>query len=366
MPHKLRYVDIASAKQSDDADLRRLLRENSMPGRISLSFRREPSFFEAIQVEGERTHVVTAKDKQTKKIVGFGTRSVKNCYLNDKITAVGYLSGLRLEESYRNGLAVARGYKHLRQIHNAEKVRYYFTTIVEDNILAKRLLTSGKAGLPRYVDGGQYITLAYRARASEPKTHTSIRRATEEDIPAIIDFLNTNGRKRQLFPHYTETHLRSATGILRGLTHHDIYIAESANRILGTLALWNQKSFRQTVIETYSRSVHIAKPLYNLLHKIYGKPILPAKGELDYGSCALCCILNDQQDIFIQLLKTVLSANKNLHSVLLGLHETDALLSAARGLPHIPYLSRLYYVYWDNSVHPTPDGRTPYLELGAL
>ena len=38
-------VDFALADEGDDADIRRLLRENPMRGRIAVSLEREPSFF---------------------------------------------------------------------------------------------------------------------------------------------------------------------------------------------------------------------------------------------------------------------------------------------------------------------------------
>ena len=38
-------ISVELATSADDADLRRMLRENPMPGAISVSFEREPNYF---------------------------------------------------------------------------------------------------------------------------------------------------------------------------------------------------------------------------------------------------------------------------------------------------------------------------------
>ena len=54
-------IEIDLARPSDDAELRRILRETPTPGEISISFQREPSFFEASDVEGPFHQTVVAR-----------------------------------------------------------------------------------------------------------------------------------------------------------------------------------------------------------------------------------------------------------------------------------------------------------------
>ena len=44
--------DFAAAEAGDDAELRAMLRRNVMDGDIALTFRREPSYFQAAAVQG--------------------------------------------------------------------------------------------------------------------------------------------------------------------------------------------------------------------------------------------------------------------------------------------------------------------------
>ena len=68
---------IEIAKESDDFDLREILRNTKMQGDISLSFETEPSFFNAISILGEKQTVLSIRDIQKNKIIGFLIRSVK-------------------------------------------------------------------------------------------------------------------------------------------------------------------------------------------------------------------------------------------------------------------------------------------------
>jgi len=366
MPLKQRQVEIFDATRADDTALREVLRRNPMPGNISVAFEREPSFYDALEVEGEENYVVAARSKVKGNLVGFGTRSTKKVYLNGEATKVGYLSSLRLDPAYRNGLAVARGYRRLKQVHQSGDVSHYFTTIIDDNYLAKKLLTSGKAGLPTYLDAGRFFTMALRPSAQKHSPDSTIRTANSSDIQMIVEFLNQEGRNKQLFPVYTADHLTNSRGLLRGLHFKDILLSFNNDKLIGIMGLWNQSSFRQSIIQQYSTLLHLTRYIYNPISRITGKPKLPAPGKLNYAVIALCCIRDNCVSTFNDLLNRTLVKARNLHSVLLGLHESDPLIGSLKNRPHIPYISRLYYVYWEDNVTPKADGRPPYLELGAL
>src|SRR5262245_53402075 len=74
------------ATREDDALLRAILAATPMPGRMSVSFRREPSFFDAAVVEGAFHQVVVCHDRQANRIAGFGCRSVRQRFVNGQPT----------------------------------------------------------------------------------------------------------------------------------------------------------------------------------------------------------------------------------------------------------------------------------------
>src|ERR1700752_1270332 len=97
------------ATEEDDASLRRLLRENPMQGAISLSFEREPNYFNASSIEGAFHQTLVAREMDTGEIIGVGNRSVRDMFVNGKVQAVGYMSQLRIHPKYGRGLYLARG-----------------------------------------------------------------------------------------------------------------------------------------------------------------------------------------------------------------------------------------------------------------
>jgi radical SAM superfamily enzyme YgiQ (UPF0313 family) len=362
------------ATASDDAELRNVLREMPMPGAVRIAYLREPSFFEALQVEGRYNEVIVGRDEATRCIVGLGSRSVKSAFINGHPSPLGYLSSLRLAEGYRGGMNLARGYRFLRELHGDGRTKLYVTTIMEHNTAAREILTSHRAGLPTYYDFGQFRCMAISLRNRLRLAHSGvleIRSAERQDVPSIIRFWQHVGAKRQFFPEYSAADLLSSEGLLRGLRLENIILAVSGQELVGTVAAWDQKSFRQSVVTGYNRRLASLRLPYNITARLLGYPVLPRPGSsLDYLSLALTCIREDDSHIFGLLLEHVIQRYQADYSLLMaGLHERDPLVSVLRRYHHFPYASRLYVVCWEDGEEDLgnlEDWRVPYLELGAL
>jgi hypothetical protein len=361
------------ATEADDADLRRVLAETPMPGRIAISFRREPSYFAAAEVDGRFRQVVAARDTESGRIVGFGSRSVCQRYVNGLPTPVGYLSSLRLLAEHRNRGLVARGYAYFRRLHADGRAPLYLTTIADGNALALRLLTSGRAGLPRYHPAGRFLTAAIpcrkmrHTRAESPALR--LRPATLADRPAIIDFLDRVGPQRQFFPCYSRDDLFTPGGPLRGLRPEDMLLALRDGAIVGTLGSWDQCGFRQTVVHGYGPPLGWVRPIYNACARWTGRPRLPGAGDrFRFRSAALPLVADDAPGVFAALLAAALARCGDSDYLLIGLHESDPLLPVVRRWRATWYPTCLFYVCWDDgeSVRRSLDERPPYLELGSL
>ena len=85
------------ATPADDAEIRRLLRENPMPGRIGISLEREP---DASLAAPSRATCTTRSSRATTpadRLIAMGSVSVRERYVNGEPTRVGYLGQLRLD-----------------------------------------------------------------------------------------------------------------------------------------------------------------------------------------------------------------------------------------------------------------------------
>jgi hypothetical protein len=124
-------------------------------------------------------------------------------------------------------------------------------------------------------------------------------------------------------------------------------------------------------VEGYTGPLRWLRPLYNFGQNLRGLPGLPAPGQpLPCLTAALPLVADDDPAVFSALvgeLRRRCSGGTWTH-LLLGLHESDPLLSIACRFESARYTTLLYLVGWRESdaARAALDQRPVYLELGAL
>lgn len=360
------------AGPQDDAALRRRMAEDWLPGHIGVSFRREPSYFAACRVQGDEVQVIKCVDTQHERIAGLASRALRRLWINGRPQRAGYLADLRAHPDYRNGTLLGRGYRYLRQLHAADPVPLYYTMILDGNAHARRILTSGRAGLPRYRHLGRFLTPAVHLDLPRPSIRLPGMRLTTaraEQVPDILRFIQSRYRQRQFAPAWTDTDLDGAG--YPGLRPEDIYLAMRGTRIVGTLAAWDQRAFRQTHVERYSPLLRGLRPFYNGLARITPLRPLPREGQaVPHFYLAAIAIEDDDPRIFRALLRHLYRARRcgPWHYFIGGLHERDPLAGELLRYRHIPAAGHLYSVQFDDSGDAalSLDERVPYVEAGSL
>ena len=358
------------ATEADDADLRLVLRETPMEGRIRIAFEREPSWFAAAVVDGDERQVVACREVDSGRIIGFGCRSLRRVYVDGRPQCVGYLSGLRVLPAFRKRGLVARGYAYFRQLHADARTPYYLTTIAEGNAPALNTLTSARAGLPRYAPAGKYHTLAIPCVTRRRAVNCVIRPATHQDLPAVFELLHQDGACRQFFPVIGAQDFGPA-GMLRGLNTENLLVAEQAGSIVGLVGVWDQHAFKQSVVISYRGVLNWTRRPINFWARLRSHPQLPAIGQpFRFLAAALTVVRNDSPHTFEALLHAAAQPSPNgLNShLLVGLHERDPLLPVAKRMAVACYTTQLYVVGWDDDelARALSSERVPYLELGTL
>jgi hypothetical protein len=360
-------VTFGLATEEDDGLLRDCIKNNKMEGAISLAFETEPSFFDALDIQGRESQVILVKDGD--KAVGFGIRSVGPRFFQGEIRDIGYLSGLRGYPKYRNGTFLARGYRFLRELDQDGRVPFYLTTIVEDNVIARKILESGRAGLPKYTPLGTLSSSIIKPKTRRIKESHEVVRGEMLDLEEIVDFLKVEGGKKQFFPYYAVSDFESSR--LRGLSQEDFYVAMDGEEVVGTLAKWDQESFKQTRVVGYDKRLNMARPLINIASRFSNIPNLPKTGELlHHFYTAFPVTKNNDPEILESLLESVASdeQNQGYCYFTVGLMQDDPLREAIKPFKPRDYNSVLYAVTFDDRHQNFNflNGRVPYLELGAL
>jgi hypothetical protein len=198
-----------------------------------------------------------------------------------------------------------------------------------------------------------------------------IRPAREDDRDAILEFMQAVGPKRQFFPCYETKDLFTSDGLLSGLRPDDLLLAFRGRRLVGTLAGWDQQTFRQTVVHGYGRPLSWLRPVYNMWTRFRGIPQLPRPGRaLRCLIGAIPLIVDDDPGIFQSLLEALLwdRSGRQWECLFVGMHESDPLLPTLRNRPAVRYTTHVYVACWNDgeNLRQSLDARPIYLELGSL
>jgi hypothetical protein len=262
--------DLAIARAQDDADLRALLRRAVIPGPIRVAFTREPHYFAGEGLGGSED--ITLVARRDHRLVGMGRCSINSLYRNGRIQRIAYLGELRVDPGAPRSVSLLRdGYEFL--VRHAGVVDGFFTSIATDNLRARRVLEQGaRFGLPSYTRLCDLVSLVIpvgRGTRREP--------ATEPDPGDLTDFLDKRSAEYQLTLGWNID--RWATLLRHGVSASSFIVSKDGSRITGVAGIWDQRAFRQTVVDGYDESVRMARPLYNGVQALRGMAALPPSGS---------------------------------------------------------------------------------------
>jgi hypothetical protein len=367
-----RYL-IESARPDDDEALRALLRSAFMDGPMRLSLQREPDFFIGAEIGSLATTVIVARDTSTGAVVSTAGRAIRRAFIDGCESPMGYLSALRTRDDVRRTTLLARGYRHIKLLHADGLVPFYVTTILDGNEEARRILTSGRAGLPAYVPYGKLRTFMlplYGLRRCLRGGGVT-RGAVPEALPGALACLNRYNSGLQFAPAYALEDFGENSRMLHGLSAGDLYLCFRGREISGTMAVWNQNGFKQSVAVGYSRTLSAIRPALTLAAKFGLAPRLPRKGQsLPCLYAALISSRDSDAAVFQELLDAVLAdwTNAGYVYLLLGLCDGHPFSPIVEKRSVMTIDSRIYVVYWlDSKPECLPStGRIPHLEVATL
>jgi hypothetical protein len=300
------------ATRADDAEIRRLLRENPMPGRISISLEREPDASLAAAVEGDVIHTIVARNGGTGRLIAMGSVSVRDVWLNGTVMRTGYLGQLRLDRRYRSRASIViAGYRLFRELHDELGVELYLTSIASDNMIARRFLERGLPGMPTYRPLNTFVTSMIEACVTHPKPSPGlhVRPAELDDLPQILECLARNGQRHQFAPVWREDDL------LERMRRREVQfiIATRRQRLVGCLAVWDQSGYKQAVIRGYDTTLMRWRKWINVASRFTPIPHLPPVGTtINMAYLSHLAIDDDDPNVFAGLLTSACGSGDRL------------------------------------------------------
>ncbi|MCI0743771.1 MAG: hypothetical protein L0Y58_00045 [Verrucomicrobia subdivision 3 bacterium] len=347
------------ADESDDADIRHLLRNNPMAGKIELSLEREPSFFADANLPGEEKQTIIAREDN--RVVCVGTCSVRSRFVAAEPRRVGYLGGLRLDRSVAGRFDILRrGYEFFRALQAANPADLYFTSIAADNERARKFLERGLPGMPRYDFLAEFVTLLLSVEPV-PRSKTNQKfsfggGAGAPSLDEICEVLNKEGRHDELAPCWSVEQL-SALELL-GLSQNDFQVARNGEQIVACAALWDQRKFKQTVVRGYAPWLSRWRAAINLMASIAHQPRWPVPGRaLAHAFVSHLAMPANEPDALTAMVSAVsaVARRRKIELLTLGFAANDPRLATVRAhFPHREYRSRIYLVHWPEAIGTAP------------
>jgi hypothetical protein len=148
-----------------------------------------------------------------------------------------------------------------------------------------------------------------------------------------------------------------------------VFLAWRGDRIVGTMALWEQSAYKQDVVHAYGPLLRRLRPLYDVAARLLGaQPLTPPGEPIALAFAARTCVADDDPGVMRALLRAVTAEahGRGLAFLMVGLADDDPLLKVVRRHPHITYRSDLFALSWSGDPLARLDGRVPYVEIATL
>jgi len=367
-------VSFALAMQADDAAIRRLLRENPMPGHVTITLEREPDYFADADLPGTEKQTIIANEGG--RLMCVGNCAIRIRFVNGRPRRVGYLGGLRLDSRATGRFDILRrGYEFFRELQADRPAEYYFTSIATENGTARKFLERGLPGMPVYKFIGEFVTL-FIGTPGEASPDLSKKQIQAEALLGVQDtgelFANLHefNRSLQFAPCWTANEMTAFQQL--GLRQMDFQIINSDRSVTASAALWDQRAFKQTVIRDYAPWLRVVRPAVNFVTRTIGRPRLPAAGStLAHAFVSHLAVDPEHPDSLIALVARlrVCAAARGIEFLTLGFGAKDPRLGLLRRKFRCrEYHSRIYVVSWPGIGSPASklDGRCLGPEVALL
>jgi len=300
---------------------------------------------------------------------------VRSIFFNGREARLGYLSQLRIQPGYRLRIRkIAEGWRYLEQSRRQDELPFDLASILADNRLALRFFQRGLPGLPKAVPLESLTTLVMPSRQLRrpgPPEGVQIETGHEGRLVEILGCLDRNGRKHQFAPVWTVEDLRSYQRC-RDLHMSDFLVALRAGRVVGCLALWDQRSFRQMVIRGYGPWIGWLRPWINLVAPLLGTPRLPPTGQtLPWAFLSHVAVDNDDEQVLVALVGAACreARQRGIEALLVGLATRNPMLGRLRRAFRAQEINSILHAiaFSENGdIVPQLDGRVPHVEIAVL
>jgi len=287
--NKIEFKIIRGNERSEE--ISEILNEEDMDSSIQIKYIKYPNLFESLKLDGVREPLI-----------------VPGCTIFED--NIAYLNSFRIRTEYRNKVNFGNGYKKIIEELEKEGIDTIITTILDDNKMAKEILTKQRRNMPIY-------------KFYKNITFYSIKNIKKNSL--VID---------------------------------DLHITEYKNFRIEIKNKTNKKYF----VEDY-------KGVYKFLYKIrkvisfFGYPELPKKNtEMKFLYVDIIAKDDDYSNT-LEAIKHLQSMGCSCDFFMIGTYENSSLDIQLKKIKSFKYKSKLYKVYYGEDKNKGKDIRFKFWNL---
>jgi GNAT superfamily N-acetyltransferase len=363
-------ITIRTGTQADNAKIHDLIAKITMPGPAHMCFQRSPDFFMGAQVVGDDFVLTVADDDERPEVLaGLTVISGRELFISGVKRRVYYSGDTRVDPHYRRRGIASNLF--------VEQKKYRSTSDLLQGIVLKEntapldaAANTADGVLFRYWISHTIETSFIFTRKLTPRIPVSatIRAASTSDLPAMQAFFDREAPRRNGYPVYDMQKMAAGDPYYAGLKVEDYALALREGQIIGMLAGWNQKAYKQTRIVGFKPIIKAIRPLYNLYVRLAGGFTLPAiGGTLNYLSLYNILIADDDKAVFQGLIDWVMAHHgQTCDALAVGITHGDPLEDVPRSYKRQKLLSSHFWLSYGEDPRPDIDSRPLYVELGRL
>ena len=223
--------------------------------------------------------------------------------------------------------------------------------------------------MPSYEFFGNYEVFALKTFLRQKKcSGLAFRKANPDDVIALVKFLNKEGQQYQFFPLVKEEDFLEER--LPNLSINHFYlVVDKNNEILAAGAAWDQKQYKQYIVQGYGLSIKFINTI-GALFPFLNWPFFPSQGQmLSFFTLSFWAVKENEINVFDCFLEGLSRVSREYSFFLVGVCAQHPLREHLKRRSNITYKSKAYLVDWEKKENPLTrinKDFIPYLECGLL
>lgn len=350
---------VCDARPEDGKEISRILDASANNGRIDLLYTRRPDAYASYQKEPGESRVLVVKNDGA--ITATCAELIRDVYIGGEVSKAAYICGLKKNPDYTGSSGI--GAKVVRELQR-DGIDFYFFGVLTDNPRAKGMFEKAMRIMSvRYVTAFKTYILSPRVKFKAPKHTFTFRQARPDDLPTLLDFLNREGRKKDLFP------VIPSLDSFHNLHVEDFYMLLDKDEILSCAALWDSTDYKQYLVKKYSPSMKLAR-LANPLISALGYVKLPRENvPLSFPMLSFWATKDETEAHFWIFLNEVRKAiAKRYGMYVFDLPDGHFARAILDKVPNVSFQTMMYQLQfpWSDQRYKTVDPQKLATESGLL